>query len=76
MKALQRWTCAFILSLATLFPATTPGQTTAVTFPDPNLEAAVRSALNKPAGVLTSSDMLSLYSVWEKTLIFLTDGPE
>jgi len=32
----------------------------AVTFPDANLEAAVREALNKPAGSITESDLASL----------------
>ncbi len=31
-----------------------------VTFPDPNLETAVREALNKPTGDITSEDMASL----------------
>ena len=34
-----------------------------VTFPDANLEAAVRVALNKPAGPITTADMLTVTSL-------------
>ena len=31
-----------------------------VTFPDPNLEAAIREALNKPEGPITDADLAML----------------
>ena len=34
-----------------------------VTFPDPNLEAAVRNSLNRPTGPITTYDLLSLTSL-------------
>ncbi len=42
-------------------PTETPSPT--VTFPDANLEAAIREALNKPTGDITTEDMASLTSL-------------
>lgn len=43
-----------------LVPALPAHAATVVTFPDPNLEAAVRQALNKPTGGITDVDMAGL----------------
>ena len=40
-----------------------PGSPQVVHFPDPNLEAAVREALNKPTGDITTEDMATLTSL-------------
>ena len=37
-----------------------PENQTPVTFPDPNLETAIREALNKPEGAIYTSDLESL----------------
>ncbi len=34
-----------------------PGDQTPVTFPDPNLETAIREALNKPGGAIYTSEL-------------------
>src|SRR5215469_12947081 len=47
------------LAVCTLIPTEVHAQTV-VTFPDPNLEAAVRQQLAKPAGPITSIDLQSL----------------
>ena len=45
------------------WPSATATAQTKIAFPDPNFEAAVRSALAKPRGRLTSTDMESLTSL-------------
>ena len=49
-----RVTLVLLVAIATFVSAQT------VTFPDPGLEAAVRDALNKPSGGITTADMLTL----------------
>jgi len=39
---------------------TKPATSQAVTFADPNLEAAIRAALNKPTGTITQADMSTI----------------
>ena len=36
---------------------------TVVTFPDPNLEAAIRDAINKPTGEIYDTDLVGLTSL-------------
>jgi internalin A len=54
---------AFILSLAGL-----PAKAQVVNFPDPNLEQAVRDALNIPSGPITQSNMLTLTNLYAASL--------
>src|SRR5881628_2328014 len=48
----------FLLLLLAIFTGSVSGQE--VSIPDPNLNAVIREALQKPTGPLTQSDMLSL----------------
>jgi Leucine-rich repeat (LRR) protein len=48
--------------LLTVMPTSTVGADSVVTFPDPNLEAAIRSAINKPTGDILQSDLDGLTS--------------
>jgi hypothetical protein len=58
------------LAIAMLLCCAGPARAqTNVTFPDPNLEAAVRSALGKPTGALTPADLgtlTTLYADWRQ----------
>ena len=46
--------------LTLLIPVSVVNGDSVVTFPDPNLEAAIRSAINKPTGDIYQSDLSSL----------------
>ena len=59
MKHFKGFACVSALLVALMLPGALHAQT-AVTLSDPNLEAAVRAALGKPTGELTSADLLSL----------------
>jgi Leucine-rich repeat (LRR) protein len=52
-------TLSFAVLLTTLFGCG-PKTGTSVTFPDPNLEAAIREAINKPEGPIYTSDLEAL----------------
>src|ERR1041385_2117822 len=56
MKSIIR----FLLIALTLIGHAAPVRAQEVSIPDPGLNAAVREALNKPAGPLTERDMLGL----------------
>src|ERR1035441_7325410 len=56
------------LAIAMLLCCAGPARAqTNVTFPDPNLEAAVRSALGKPTGALTPADLGTLTTERKQT---------
>ncbi len=48
-------------------PLSGAGWTTVVTIPDPHLEAAVRSTLGKPAGLITDGDMAGLTHLYAES---------
>ena len=54
-------TLAVLLSmLALLLPVSIATADQVITFPDPNLEAAIREAIGKPTGDIYQSDLASL----------------
>ena len=59
MKTVWNHTQILVAAVAVAAVNSLPAQTN-VSFADPSLEAAVRAALNQPAGPLTSVDLLSL----------------
>jgi len=58
MKVFSKLMVAFVLALlALLLPASVANADEIVTFPDPNLEAAIREAIGKPTGDIFQSDL-------------------
>ena len=53
---------------------TVSGVDPVITFPDPNLEAAIRDAIEKPTGDIYQSDLLSMtvLDVYNRSIIDLT----
>src|SRR5437899_8772848 len=57
-------TLSQILRLLVLISLMATAQAQEVSIPDPGLDAAIRDALQKPAGPLTSQDLLSLTNLF------------
>ncbi|MDH4269482.1 MAG: hypothetical protein OEV52_04200, partial [Dehalococcoidia bacterium] len=84
MSKLRAWIClwtvmALMLTMGLLTMAGTPGLVQAdgdpvIIFPDPNLEAAIREAIDKPIGDIQESDLKELteFSAETKTFFDLT----
>jgi len=54
---------AILFSFAVITMLTLPAMAVVVNFPDPNLEAVIREAINKPTGDITDADLLGLTSL-------------
>jgi Leucine-rich repeat (LRR) protein len=65
MKVFSKLTVAFVLItlLALLLPASVANADEIVTFPDKNLEGAIRQAIKKPIGDILQSDLARLTSL-------------
>src|SRR5262245_2893097 len=61
-RGIRRSLVVLLIALGACLSGTVAAQTI-LTFPDPNLEAAIRSALMKPAGPISSVDLQSLRSL-------------
>ncbi|GAI54387.1 unnamed protein product, partial [marine sediment metagenome] len=61
-----------IMLLVSLGGVISCGPTTA-TFPDPNLEAAIREAIDKPEGPILTSDLEGLTRLWVVERMDITD---